>query len=314
MPLTGPAATLPVMDVSVLICTRDRPESLLRCIASALNQSHPPLEVVVLDDAPARQRAASSVRSALSDQRIRLLRVTSPVGIPAARNLLVSRARGEVFCFLDDDAYFAHPDALRLCVQALRQNPDVGALAFRALERTPTGERLLVPFGRRALRRDPGIASRCQLVAYYIGCGHAIRRSTLDRVGHYDDKWVYYGEELDMAYRMVEAGLPILYVPSILVRHDALASAISPRFGPEMRLVVRNRVLLAYRHIPWPYIGPYVLIWLTVHAIEAARRGELGAYIAGLRSALRAIKKERRVPLSKHAVWYLVAHHGRLWY
>ncbi len=83
--------------VTVVIPTRDRPRLVRRALASALAQTEPSLEVVVVDD-------GSSPPLALDpDPRVRIERHDAPQGVSAARNAGLAAARGRWVTFLDDD-------------------------------------------------------------------------------------------------------------------------------------------------------------------------------------------------------------------
>ncbi|HWH35048.1 MAG TPA: glycosyltransferase family 2 protein [Acidimicrobiales bacterium] len=88
--------------VSVVICTytERRWEELVAAVASASEQTRPPLEViVVVDHNPAlRNRAGAAFEQAqvvVNDQ---------PQGLSGARNSGLAVARGDIVAFLDDDA------------------------------------------------------------------------------------------------------------------------------------------------------------------------------------------------------------------
>ena len=82
--------------VSVVIPTHDRPDLLLRAVASVLAQTVTDLEVVVVDDGSARPVE-------VHDDRVTVLRHDTALGAPAARNTGVAASTGDVVAFLDDD-------------------------------------------------------------------------------------------------------------------------------------------------------------------------------------------------------------------
>jgi|CZKG01.1.fsa_nt_gi glycosyltransferase involved in cell wall biosynthesis len=90
--------------VSVVISTYQRPEACERALLSALEQSEPPLEVLVCDDGSADDTEARMRAWEARDPRVRYLRAPRNTGTPATtRNLGIQHARGDLIAFLDDD-------------------------------------------------------------------------------------------------------------------------------------------------------------------------------------------------------------------
>jgi glycosyltransferase involved in cell wall biosynthesis len=178
--------------------------TVIRALASALNQDWPTLEILVVDDASTDGTVAlveSFIREHATEARpIRLLRQPSNGGVARARNRLVEEARGEFIAFFDDDdvsapdrvsrqhARIAETEAalghdLVLCHTArLQEFPD-GHLHYEA---TMGCEHQVVPFG-------PAVADRIllgRLSAGVIGscatCSQMGRTSVYRRLGGFD--------------------------------------------------------------------------------------------------------------------------------
>ncbi len=58
------------------------------------------------------------------------------------------------------------------------------------------------------------------------------RRSAFDAVGGFDERQWMYAEDIDIAWRLAEAGLGIGYEPAARVRHAGSAAAVQA-FGDE---------------------------------------------------------------------------------
>lgn len=97
---------------TVIITTRDRPELAHRAIRSALNQSLPNVEVIVVDDGSRQPFDASG-----SD--VHVVRLGKPAGVCAARNAAIDLAAGEWVTFLDDDDELT-PTMLETSIRAAR--------------------------------------------------------------------------------------------------------------------------------------------------------------------------------------------------
>lgn len=89
------------LTVSVVITTVDRP-SVRTAVLSALSQTVPPLEVIVVVD-----RSGDSIPQALEDLQANIRVVFSDaLGPSGARMRAVEEAKGEIVAFLDDDDYW----------------------------------------------------------------------------------------------------------------------------------------------------------------------------------------------------------------
>lgn len=100
--------------VSVIIPTFNRGAWLPETVASVLSQTHPPLEVLIVDDGSTDETPA--VCAGFSDP-VRCIR-QERAGVGAARNRGAAEARGEWLAFLDSDDLWA-PDKLEVQLAAL---------------------------------------------------------------------------------------------------------------------------------------------------------------------------------------------------
>ncbi|WP_428566800.1 MAG: glycosyltransferase family 2 protein [Solidesulfovibrio sp. DCME] len=113
----GSAAASPL--VSAIIPTRDRAGLVGRAVASALAQTHAPLEVIVVDDGSTDDTAA--VLSAVADPRLTMVRLDPGRGVSAARNAGLAVARGAYVALLDsDDAWLPQKTARQLAFMRQR--------------------------------------------------------------------------------------------------------------------------------------------------------------------------------------------------
>ena len=98
--------------MSVLVHNLNRARSLEICLASIAAQTHRPLELVLLD-AGSEDDSHSVISRARATMegvgiRTRLIRCEK-LGVGASRNLAARHARGDLLCFLDNDALFQRP-------------------------------------------------------------------------------------------------------------------------------------------------------------------------------------------------------------
>jgi glycosyltransferase involved in cell wall biosynthesis len=99
-----------VPKVSVVIPVLNRPEVLIRALASVLAQTFRPTETIVVDDGSDPPIMAVLDLSALD--RVKILRSEINRGAAAARNMGIAAAHGDYVAFLDSDDVW-HPEKLR---------------------------------------------------------------------------------------------------------------------------------------------------------------------------------------------------------
>jgi glycosyltransferase involved in cell wall biosynthesis len=89
--------------VSVIVPAHNAAPFLEETVRSALAQTYPQLEILVVDDASRDETAAIAARIEASDPRVRVLRFLKNVGAARARNVGIEAATGRYIAFLDAD-------------------------------------------------------------------------------------------------------------------------------------------------------------------------------------------------------------------
>jgi GT2 family glycosyltransferase len=305
------------IKVSILIGSRDRFDVLTRCLNSTLSQDYAPLEILVLDDNSSRYHLADLLAAQFQDTRLRCFRSDHSLGVAGGRNFLMQQAAGDIFCIIDDDAFFADTQAVVRFVKAFTDYPQVGLVATKVIDHRVGQERLLVPFSQRWCKKCPHLIQERSLVSYYLGGCHALRRQVVEQCGDYQYDLMFGEEELDLSYRAIEAGFEIMYLPEVVAHHYPQPSVVGTpgrQHRPELYYHTRNRFFLSYKYLPLRYIPVYLIIWLSVYGVKAVRLGALRDFLAGIGAGLQLVSTLRRAPLSSKSIQYLQTHYGRLWY
>ena len=301
----------PRHSASVVICTRDRPEELQRCLASLPQQSCPPREIIVVDNASRDQRTKDVALAA----GVIYVREDRP-GLDIARNTGARRASAEIVAYTDDDVLL-HRRWLERLVAAF-DRPDIAAVTGLVLpaELATEAQRHFErhwSFGRGYVRNDytpQRFAAHGHRVfpVWEIGAGAsmAFRREVFDRVGYFDER-LDVGQagcsgDSEFWYRLLANGLACRYEPSAVAFHfhrrtmDGLASQIHHYMrGHAAALLVQhertgiavNRAQ-AWWHMPRWYAGR--LLQRLRHGPSAQDRflrEEITGYLSGLGFYLR---------------------------
>jgi len=306
-----------IMRVSVLIGSRNRPEVLRRCIESILAQNHDDFEVVVLNDASDDPSTYTQCIQQFRDPRISLIRSETQLGVAGGRNHLFKRASGEIFFIVDDDAVVVEPNALTHLQQLFAAHPEIGIVACQIIEKDSNGKvSWKVPFPKKSLARSPDLVKQPQFVSYFLGGAHAIRRQVIETCGDYHPELMFGEEELELAYRAIEHRWKIFYEPKVIVHHYPQPSVLTHSNAPASELYhhIKNRIYLAYRYIPVPYLLSYLPTWLTIYFWMSIRAKTPLTMLRGACAGIQMIRRVQRRPLREPAISYLRAHNGRLWY
>jgi GT2 family glycosyltransferase len=227
------------------------------------------------------------------------------LGVTRGRNLLVELASADVVVFLDDDAVFVTGDGTTIA-RAFARAPDLGALAFLVRRGDGRVESSEWPF-----RGSPHRVDRARPAAYFLGGACALRREAFIAAGGYDESFFYSTEEVDLAFVLTRLGYSISYTPEIVVEHrPASTGRIADPALPALRL--RNRIVLARRHLPMPVAIVHVAAWGLRTSREARAAHGVAEWKAAWREG-RQMPVERR-PLPYRALRRLHHDGGRvLW-
>jgi len=281
-----------------------------------LNQNYTKLEILVLDDCSQEFNICAELSAQIDDDRIKCFRSERQLGVAGGRNYLMKKAKGDIFCIIDDDAYFEDSTAISRFVDILSSDKKIGIVACKVIDHRGNCTDLLVPFSRYWRRRIPDITEKAQFVSYYLGTCQGIRKKVIESCGEYAEDLMFGEEELDLSYRAISRGWRIYYEPQILVHHipqPSVAGATS-RGGEELYHHVKNRFYLAFRYLPARYFIFYLTFWLTKHLLDAIKTGRMGKYFGGVVAGIRWLSKIKREPLNAEALKYLKENFGRLSY
>jgi GT2 family glycosyltransferase len=213
--------------ISVVVCTRDRPESLDECLSALDRLRYPAFEVVVVDSA-SRDGATRRVVERTSARYVREARP----GLDWARQRGAAEARHDIVAYVDDDVR-VDPWWLHGVSEAF-SDPSVGLMTGLVLpaELETRAQGLFEQYGgmgkgfrARSFRAEDMTAdARLAVHALGVGANMAFRRGALERIGGFDTRLdagtpARGGGDLDAFSRALRAGLTVRYEPAALVWH-----------------------------------------------------------------------------------------------
>ncbi len=322
LPAAAAAAIFPPfvgsMDpfVSIVVPLLNEEAYVERLARSLLEQDYPRDRYeILMADGGSTDRTLEILRRVNADGRIRVLDNPGRTA-PAALNLLVAEARGEIVTRVDGHSYVA-PDYLRRIAQVMRETGEAVVGGPVLMEADTPFRRALV----EALHSKAGVGSvpyrtlrrRCHVESLQTG---SFRREVLERVGPFDETLAVV-EDLDMNTRIRKAGYRLLLDPTIRFWYY-------PR--PDLRSLwrqiltvgrVKARILRKHPDIfKVKYVLPSALVLLLGAAVVvAAAAAPLGgepaavagaAFLAAYAGAVAAFSLSRVPKLGPAAAWLLV--------
>jgi GT2 family glycosyltransferase len=305
-------------DVSVVLCTRDRPRELARCLASVRSARARPREILVVDNA---SRTDETRRLVATTPDVRYVHEGCP-GLAIARNTGVRETSGAIVAFTDDDVV-VDPDWLSRLVPPFAA-ADVMAVTGLVLpgelesEAQRMAEERLWSFNREFRPRvfDARYFARLRgrgVPVWHIGAGAnmAIRRDAFARVGLFDERLgagaAGCSEDSELWYRLLAEGWRCVYEPAAVVFHFHRAELGD--LGQQWHAYMRGHVaallvqFARYRH--WGNVRRiafqlpfYYAVWLR----DVVRRGWRAegplwwAAVSGTVAGVDFYLRHRRVP------------------
>jgi hypothetical protein len=252
-----------VPALSVIIVNWNGRELLRDCLAALDGSRGLSFQTVVVDNGSA-------------DGSLEMVQAEFPVTLRIANreNLGFARAVNqglEVACgryrlLLNSDTRVA-PDALAVLVRFMDDHPEAGACGPRLVNPDgslqPSGRAFpnlaralssLVPLPRRARtalahpceRRDYAVEAEVDEVS---GAALCVRAVALEQVGPLDEGFFFFGEDVDLCWRLREGGWRVHYVPQAVVTH-VWGGSHEPRTERFRLLAQRASVRLMRKHRP----------------------------------------------------------------
>ncbi len=263
-------------ETSVIVCTRNRPEHLRKCIASLLKQSAKPKEIIIVDDASDERidvmqmlnAIFSSTRNKVSNLlseniEIKYIRNKRRQGVVKGRNFGIAAAKGDVVAFIDDDGY-AHRNWIKNLSKHYKRRSVLGVggpivEVGRNVETKSHFKRMSYITQHGDIKHNYRVRKfkdvknlRVANVRFLMGGNMSFRRSTLLSLKGFSTEYKgnYYREETDMCMRASRIG-KIVFEPSAVAYHNTAKHGGTRDIMTMEKFFYwyfRNTVLLFFRH------------------------------------------------------------------
>ena len=303
--------------ITVAIVSWNTRELLARCLDSFRPEADAGRADVWVVDNASTDGSPEMVRERFG--WVNLIASDENLGFGSAVNVVARRTDSEWIAPANSDIA-VHPGALQTLLAAGKRDTGAGAIAPRL--RLPDGStqdsvgwfptiaftvlHAIGAFGFRSRITDRFLyperwdTERARRVPWAVAAFLIVRRTAWEQIGGFDERQWMYAEDLDLGWRLHQAGWPTRYEPDAVVDHE-VAAATSQHFGPELAPVWQRAT---YGCIARRRGAGYARAIAFVNVIGALRRWPGVA----LRSRRRADPKAVR---AAHARWVRV-HLGAL--
>lgn len=275
--------------VGVAILTMGtRPAELADLLASVAKQDTPAARVVVVGNGSPLPLLPDGVTG---------VELPENLGIAGGRNAALARLKEfgdvDVVVDLDDDGLLISTDVFTRLVELYESDPRLGIVSFRIADERGRTQRRHVP---RLRSSDP---MRGGWVTTFLGGGHGLSMRMLEEIGGWPEPFFYAHEETDLSWRALDADWKVLYEPDLVLQHPWTSPT---RHAVFHRMVARNRVWLAKRHLPALLVPVYLGTWTALTMARTRSAAGLRAWFGGFVEGLRTPCPPRR-PMRWATVW-----------
>lgn len=299
----APDAPAPTFSVTMVTYARDHiAPSAVAQVAKAAGERRD-IEFVLVDNNPDTVDRSGWMSGFASWTYVKL---GQNKGVPA-RNDGAKAAEGRFIVFVDDDAFLNPVGAFDVYEAAFAEHPKVAIVTARHRD-ADTGEtpRASFPHTDKSLPKDkPFKTFRFQ------GNGFAMRREAYEAVGPMSDEYFYGLEEIDYAFRVVDAGYEIWFEPRAWVfEHNDPGGRKPRREVEEMRLT--NKLIITWKYLPLPYVPMNMALYSAY--VTYLNRGRINVFKA-VGDFVSWVRRHpgRRKPISAAALNYIKACGGQAW-
>lgn len=226
------------MKLSIVIVSWNVKKDLVNCLRSiGENPAYKSFEVIVIDNA-STDSTVETVRNEFPE--IVVITNSQNLGFAAANNQGIEKSRGEYILLLNPDT-IVQLNSLNVLIEFMDENEDVGICGPQLLNQNGTIQPSVrgFPTFRGALYRHT-IFKYLRLFRYeykkwlmksfdhktkmdvdqVMGAALMIRQSIIDRIGVMDEGFFMYYEEVDLCYRIKQAGWRVVFVPTAVITHS----------------------------------------------------------------------------------------------
>ena len=258
------------MKLSIVIVSWNVKKDLVNCLRSiGENPASESFEVIVIDNA-STDSTVEAVRNEFPE--IVVITNSQNLGFAAANNQGIEKSRGEYILLLNPDT-IVQLNSLNILIEFMDKNEDVGICGPQLSNQDGTVQPSVrgFPTFRGVLYRHTAFRHlrifkneyKTWLMKSFdhktkmdvdqvMGAAFLLRRTAIDSIGAMDETFFMYYEEVDLCYRMKQAGWRIVFTPEAKITH--LGGKSSGQMPVRKRIMMLTSLLKFFRKHRGKYV------------------------------------------------------------
>lgn len=259
-------------DLSIIVLSFNTQDLLKNCLESLKKGSERlTTEVIVVDNASKDKSVEVALKIAKKTKspefEIKVIKNKENLGFAKGNNIGLKHAKGKYILFLNSDTQ-VFPKALKKAVSILEKNSKIGALTAKTLlpnqKMDPDCHRGF-PTPWASLSYFLGLEKlfpKSKLFGQYhkfyldlnkdheidagAGAFMLVPKKVLEKVGSWDESYFFYGEDLDLYYRIKQAGYKVFFFATpLLIHYKGASSGLRKESKKIARNPKENRIKVA---------------------------------------------------------------------
>ena len=199
--------------VSVAVCVRDGIDWIDGCMESLVNQTHSPLEIILVDDGSIDGGKEKVVKWA--EHELVSCITQDRLGLSAGRMAALETASGEWFAITDIDVR-PESDWIQRMLESSKSRDGEEVVAVTG--RTIFGRSNDIISRIRSIEIEAKYRSRPRRTKLANGPCSMFKRNNLLSIGGFDPSW-YHAEDMEVSLKLIGNGGTIVYAPDAVVAH-----------------------------------------------------------------------------------------------
>lgn len=301
------------MGVSVVIPNYNGEKYIKKCLDSLLNQSLEPDEIIIVDN-KSTDGSLELINSEFRD-KVYIISLEKNTGFSVAVNEGIRASNSEFVALLNNDteldkewlkelyAVIQKDSSIFSCCSKMIRYDNRNIIDDAGDEYSILGWSFKRGDGKTIdkYNKTEEVFSSCAGAAIY-------RKSIINKIGYFDEKFFAYLEDMDISYRARSFGYKNYYAHKAKVYHIGSATSGSRHNSFKVRLAARNNIFLIYKNMPIIQLivnVPFIFLGVLIKTIYFALKGLGKSYILGIKDGIVGIKNIDKVRIKNNIKNYV---------